>query len=143
MRISHNTAHTHTHTHTPPTRTLTYSLNTIVQVEADPIHLPSLEQAYDEFLGEFPLCFAYWKRYADCVVKVTKDASSGRAVYQKAVAAGPHSVELWLAYVAFMNASFPDEVRGGPTAGCFKFSTPFVRLCCSWVKSVVAIPNVT
>ena len=27
--------------------------------------LPKLQAVFDAFLAEYPLCFAYWKKYAD------------------------------------------------------------------------------
>jgi pre-mRNA-processing factor 39 len=30
-----------------------------------PEHITNLELVYDAFLSKFPLCFGYWKKYAD------------------------------------------------------------------------------
>ena len=49
---------------------------------------------YDAFLAEYPLCYGYWKKYADAEAKyVSLEEASN--VYDRGVAAVPYSVDLW------------------------------------------------
>lgn len=91
--------------------------------------LQQLRAAYDAFLAQYPLCYGYWKKYAEAERR--QGSSSGEAdgagsgaaataaaggssaaaqqaaaaVYQRGVAAVPHSTELWVAYAALLQAS--------------------------------------
>ncbi|KAK9370884.1 hypothetical protein V1509DRAFT_615089 [Lipomyces kononenkoae] len=67
---------------------------------------------FDAFLRKFPLLFGYWKRYADIEFSVAgSDASE--AIYRRAVASIPNSVDLWTGYCSFKMDTCPDvdEVR--------------------------------
>ncbi|CAA7390579.1 unnamed protein product [Spirodela intermedia] len=67
---------------------------------------------YDAFLSEFPLCYGYWKKYADhegrlgTVDKVVE-------VYERAVLAVTYSVDIWLHYCEFAIPTYddPDTIR--------------------------------
>ncbi|KAJ6790836.1 pre-mRNA-processing factor 39 isoform X1 [Iris pallida] len=71
-----------------------------------------IRKVYDAFLAEFPLCFGYWKKYADhegrldSVDKVVE-------VYERAVLAVTYSVDIWFHYCAFAISTYedPDVVR--------------------------------
>lgn len=53
-----------------------------------------IRQVYDAFLAEYPLCYGYWKKYADAEAKhVSLEEAS--IVYDRGVAAVPYSVDLW------------------------------------------------
>lgn len=90
--------------------------------------LQQMRAAYDAFLAQYPLCYGYWKKYAEAERR--QGSSSGdadgagsgaaataaagsraaaqqaaAAVYQRGVAAVPHSTELWVAYAALLQAS--------------------------------------
>jgi pre-mRNA-processing factor 39 len=77
--------------------------------------IESVREAYDAFLSEFPLCYVYWKRYAD------HEAAAGSAnaqdkvseVYERAVDAFPHSVDLWTYYCTHLveRSADPTHVR--------------------------------
>lgn len=85
--------------------------------------LQQLRTAYDAFLAQYPLCYGYWKKYAEAELRhgssTEADAAAGAAaaagssggreaaaaVYRRAVAAVPHSTELWVAYAALMQSS--------------------------------------
>eukprot|EP01125_Pyxidicula_operculata_P020564 TRINITY_DN7620_c0_g1_i3.p1 TRINITY_DN7620_c0_g1~~TRINITY_DN7620_c0_g1_i3.p1 ORF type:complete len:640 (-),score=131.51 TRINITY_DN7620_c0_g1_i3:226-2115(-) len=57
-----------------------------------------IRKAYDTFLTEFPLCYVYWKKYAD------HEMSKGSPhrvfeIYERALTHSiPHSVDLWTQY---------------------------------------------
>ncbi|XP_057438499.1 pre-mRNA-processing factor 39-1 isoform X1 [Lotus japonicus] len=71
-----------------------------------------IRRVYDAFLGEFPLCYGYWKKYADhearlgAVDKVVE-------VYERAVQGVTYSVDMWLHYCIFAISTYgdPDTVR--------------------------------
>lgn len=71
-----------------------------------------IRKVYDAFLAEFPLCFGYWKKYADhegrldSVDKVVE-------VYERAVLSVTYSVDIWFHYCAFAISTYedPDVVR--------------------------------
>lgn len=62
---------------------------------------------YDAFLVEFPLCYGYWKKYADhearfgTIDKVVE-------VYERAVLAVTYSVDIWLHYCEFAITTYED-----------------------------------
>ena len=70
-------------------------------------------KTFDAFLANFPLCFGYWNKYAELLLKLDTAAAEeggalsaeGRAkalaVYERGVAAAAHSVEMWLKCVPF------------------------------------------
>lgn len=74
-----------------------------------------LRTVYDAFLAEFPLCYGYWKKYADAEARLGAaligddgDPSAANvvhacvgAVYERGVAAIPYSVDLWTHYCTF------------------------------------------
>jgi pre-mRNA-processing factor 39 len=87
-----------------------------------------IRAAYDAFLERYPLCYGYWKKYAaaeqrhgssgDTDAAAAAGGSSGgvaaaAAVYQRGVAAVPHSPELWVAYASLLQGSdaATDDVR--------------------------------
>lgn len=71
-----------------------------------------IRRVYDAFLAEFPLCYGYWKKYADhearlgAVDKVVE-------VYERAVQGVTYSVDMWLHYCIFAISTYgdPDTVR--------------------------------
>ncbi|KAH9288350.1 hypothetical protein KI387_032467 [Taxus chinensis] len=75
-------------------------------------YLPKIRKVYDAFLAEFPLCYGYWKKYAD------HEARSGSAekiieVYERAVQAVTYSVDIWMHYAIFAMSTYedPDIIR--------------------------------
>uniref|UniRef100_J3LLA6 Suppressor of forked domain-containing protein n=1 Tax=Oryza brachyantha TaxID=4533 RepID=J3LLA6_ORYBR len=71
-----------------------------------------LRKVYDAFLAEFPLCFGYWKKYADHEARldgVTKVIE----VYERAVLAVTYSVDIWYNYCQFAISTYedPDIIR--------------------------------
>lgn len=75
-------------------------------------NIVKIQKVYDAFLAEFPLCYGYWKKYADhegrldSVDKVVE-------VYERAVLAVTYSVEIWLHYAVFAISTYedPDIIR--------------------------------
>lgn len=63
-------------------------------------------EAYDEFLGRYPYCYGYWKKYAD-LEKRHRHMERAVEVFERGVAAIPLSVDLWQSYLAF----YKDFVR--------------------------------
>ena len=59
-----------------------------------------IRQVYDAFLQDFPLCFGYWKKYADAELKHTSVEAAVR-VYERGVAAIAYSADLWGQYAVF------------------------------------------
>ncbi|RKP19524.1 hypothetical protein ROZALSC1DRAFT_28892 [Rozella allomycis CSF55] len=71
------------------------------------------QKTYDEFLGRFPYCFGYWKKYAEFEMVHEGDVKA-REVYERGVGAFPNSVDLWIQYCTFVTkiTKNPTEVRG-------------------------------
>ncbi|XP_041006902.1 pre-mRNA-processing factor 39-like isoform X8 [Juglans microcarpa x Juglans regia] len=71
-----------------------------------------IRKAYDAFVAEFPLCYGYWKKYADheahlgSVEKVVE-------VYERAVQGVTYSVDIWLHYCIFAISTYgdPETIR--------------------------------
>ncbi|XP_024018416.1 pre-mRNA-processing factor 39 isoform X1 [Morus notabilis] len=71
-----------------------------------------IRKVYDAFLAEFPLCYGYWKKYADheahlgSIDKVVE-------VYERAVQGVTYSVDIWLHYCIFAISTYgdPETVR--------------------------------
>jgi pre-mRNA-processing factor 39 len=58
-------------------------------------------------LGHFPLCYVYWKKYAD------HEANRGNIdkaleVYERGINGIPHSVDLWMYYCTFFSEKSQD-----------------------------------
>lgn len=71
-----------------------------------------LRKVYDAFLAEFPLCFGYWKKYADHEARLD-GVEKTVEVYERAVLAVTYSVEIWGNYCQFAISTYddPDIVR--------------------------------
>ena len=69
---------------------------------------------YDSFLVSWPLCYGYWKKYADAHQR-HGSPDSATQVYERAVAATPYSVDIWVHYITHLKALpgvGPDDIRG-------------------------------
>ena len=79
---------------------------TLQGTKCDPWHailqadIARIRQVYDAFLQDFPLCFGYWKKYADAELKHTSVEAAVR-VYERGVAAIAYSADLWGQYAVF------------------------------------------
>ena len=76
--------------------------------------MEKVRAAYDAFLAEYPLCYGYWKKYADAELR-HGSAEAAAAVYERGVVATPYSADLWGHYAAFKKGlpdANPEDVRG-------------------------------
>ncbi|XP_021848523.1 pre-mRNA-processing factor 39-1 [Spinacia oleracea] len=71
-----------------------------------------IRKVYDAFLAEFPLCYGYWKKYADHEARFG-DINKVVEVYERAVQGVTYSVDIWLHYCGFTITTYgdPDTVR--------------------------------
>ncbi|MQL81326.1 hypothetical protein Taro_013792, partial [Colocasia esculenta] len=84
----------------------------LIQESEKENNIQKVRKVYDAFLSEFPLCYGYWKKYADheghlgTVDKVVE-------VYERAVLAVTYSVDIWLHYCEFAMSTYedPDTIR--------------------------------
>ncbi|KAF6259683.1 hypothetical protein COO60DRAFT_1700740 [Scenedesmus sp. NREL 46B-D3] len=74
----------------------------LIQMQQDDVQ--HIRSAYDAFLAEFPLCYGYWKRYAEAERR-HGSTETAAAVYERGVAATPYSTELWVAYIGLLLAT--------------------------------------
>ncbi|KAL5219712.1 hypothetical protein ABZP36_024425 [Zizania latifolia] len=65
---------------------------------------------YDSFLLEFPLCYGYWIKYAAHKARL---CTIGEVVevYEQAVQAVPHSVDLWVSYCGFAVCAYEEPAH--------------------------------
>ncbi|XP_054806483.1 pre-mRNA-processing factor 39-1-like isoform X2 [Prosopis cineraria] len=71
-----------------------------------------IRKVYDAFLAEFPLCYGYWKKYADHEARLGS-IDKVVEVYERAVQGVTYSVDMWLHYCIFAITTYgdPDTVR--------------------------------
>jgi pre-mRNA-processing factor 39 len=62
---------------------------------------------YRSFLLEFPLCHGYWIKYAAHKARLCTYEDVVE-VYEQAVQAVPHSVDLWVSYCGFGMSVYED-----------------------------------
>ncbi|KAG0462969.1 hypothetical protein HPP92_021445 [Vanilla planifolia] len=76
------------------------------------INIMKIRKVYDAFLVEFPLCFGYWKKYADHEGRLV-GANKVFEVYERSVLAVTYSVDIWLHYCLFAISTYedPDIIR--------------------------------
>ncbi|KAI9358871.1 hypothetical protein DFJ73DRAFT_656655, partial [Zopfochytrium polystomum] len=76
-------------------------------------HGTNLRTVYDHFLSKFPLCFGYWKKYADAVLTL-EGVEKAEAIYERAVLSIHNSVDFWTHFCLFKSEKCQDEeeVRG-------------------------------
>ncbi|PWZ53817.1 hypothetical protein Zm00014a_016290 [Zea mays] len=67
-----------------------------------------IRKVYDSFLAEFPLCFGYWKKYADHEARLD-GVSKVIEVYERAVLAVTYSVDIWYNYCQFAISTYDDS----------------------------------
>jgi pre-mRNA-processing factor 39 len=60
-----------------------------------------IRTAYDSFLAEYPLCYGYWKKYADAEARLSSSDDTTK-VFERGVTAVPYSVDLWAHYVTHL-----------------------------------------
>ncbi|CAB4291423.1 unnamed protein product [Prunus armeniaca] len=71
-----------------------------------------IQKVYDAFLAEFPLCYGYWKKYADHEARLGS-MDKVVEVFERAVQGVTYSVDIWLHYCIFSISTYgdPDTVR--------------------------------
>ncbi|XP_037462247.1 pre-mRNA-processing factor 39-like [Triticum dicoccoides] len=71
-----------------------------------------IRKVYDAFRAEFPLCFGYWKKYADHEGRLD-GVNKVFEVYERAVLAVTYSVDIWCNYCQFAISTYndPDVIR--------------------------------
>ncbi|EOY27807.1 hypothetical protein QUC31_012696 [Theobroma cacao] len=62
---------------------------------------------YDSFLFEFPLCYGYWRKYADHVIRLCT-IDKAVEVFERAVQSATYSVGVWVDYCGFAISVFED-----------------------------------
>ncbi|XP_010264873.1 PREDICTED: pre-mRNA-processing factor 39 isoform X2 [Nelumbo nucifera] len=97
------------------TNSLDFNAWTAVIEETEKVaedNISKIRKVYDTFLAEFPLCYGYWKKYADhegrlCSIEKVVE------VYERAVEAVTYSVDIWLHYCIFAISTYgdPDAIR--------------------------------
>ncbi|XP_048539743.1 pre-mRNA-processing factor 39-2-like [Triticum urartu] len=71
-----------------------------------------IRKVYDAFRVEFPLCFGYWKKYADHEGRLD-GVNKVFEVYEQAFLAVTYSVDIWCNYCQFAISTYndPDVIR--------------------------------
>ncbi|XP_012483975.1 pre-mRNA-processing factor 39-1 isoform X1 [Gossypium raimondii] len=71
-----------------------------------------IRKVYDAFLAEFPLCYGYWKKYADHEARIGS-MDKVVEVYERAVQGVTYSVDIWVLYCAFAIETYgdPETIR--------------------------------
>lgn len=71
-----------------------------------------IRKVYDTFLAEFPLCYGYWKKYADHEARLGS-IDKVVEVYERAVQGVTYSVDMWLHYCVFAINTYgdPETIR--------------------------------
>eukprot|EP00770_Monocercomonoides_exilis_P008627 MONOS_8584.1-p1 / transcript=MONOS_8584.1 / gene=MONOS_8584 / organism=Monocercomonoides_exilis_PA203 / gene_product=pre-mRNA-processing factor 39 / transcript_product=pre-mRNA-processing factor 39 / location=Mono_scaffold00327:17112-18264(+) / protein_length=265 / sequence_SO=supercontig / SO=protein_coding / is_pseudo=false len=67
-----------------------------------------IKSVYDEFLGKFPFCVAYWQLYAQSAFKHV-GVGAARDIFERGVSYAWNSCELWIAYISFAKEHFDVE----------------------------------
>ena len=104
--------------------------------------LDKLRSVFDAFLAEYPLCYGYWKKYADSEAR-HQNPDVATQVYERGVAATPYSADLWVNYAAFRKSqpgATAEELRrceliwfGLPTTTSHsRLTCPASADCCCW-----------
>ncbi|KAL0724059.1 hypothetical protein Bca4012_038658 [Brassica carinata] len=75
-------------------------------------NIAKIRKVYDAFLAEFPLCYGYWKKYADHESRVGA-MDKVVEVYERAVQGVTYSVDIWVHYCTFAINTYgdPDTIR--------------------------------
>ncbi|KAF2072928.1 hypothetical protein CYY_005750 [Polysphondylium violaceum] len=86
----------------------------------------NLRSVYNDFLSEFPLCFLYWKRFADHEY-ATDNHIGAIDIYERAIKAVSYSVDIWINYTTHLvSKSYPSQtVRDVFSKGASTIGTDF------------------
>ncbi|XP_042003802.1 pre-mRNA-processing factor 39-like isoform X2 [Salvia splendens] len=70
-------------------------------------NISKIRKVYDTFLAEFPLCYGYWKKYADHEARLSS-VDKVAQIYERAVQGVTYSVDMWLHYCVFAIGTYGD-----------------------------------
>ncbi|GJJ76014.1 pre-mRNA-processing factor 39 [Entomortierella parvispora] len=92
--------------------------------EAPASNVVTMRTVYDAFLGQFPLCFGYWKKYSDLEF-MSSGAQGAVEIFERGVKSISSSVDLWVHYCSFIMEHKRDDhgaieqilERGAATVG--------------------------
>ncbi|RIB26755.1 hypothetical protein C2G38_1996840 [Gigaspora rosea] len=93
--------------------------------QSPPENITNMRSVFDQFLEKFPLCFGYWKKYADFEFNI-QGPTEAEKIYERGVAAIANSVDLWTQYCAFKIEHYPDDVDA--IRGLFERGAAYVGL---------------
>ncbi|KAJ3344106.1 PRP39 pre-mRNA processing factor 39 [Gonapodya sp. JEL0774] len=99
--------------------------------QSPPEALQRAQTVYDHFLAKFPLCFGYWKKYADLEMAV-EGAQVAEGIFERGIQSIHNSTELWTHYITFKIEHTKDDdkirelfERGAAAIGLDFMSHPF------------------
>ncbi|XP_026395144.1 probable serine/threonine-protein kinase mps1 isoform X3 [Papaver somniferum] len=80
--------------------------------KTSPVDLEKICLVYDTFLSHYPLCYGYWKKYANHMANLCT-INRVVEVYERALEFATYSVHLWVDYCTFGMLLFedPNDVR--------------------------------
>lgn len=70
--------------------------------------IEAAREAYDAFLSHYPYCYGYWRKYAD-YEKRKGNKEKCEDVFERGLKAIPLSVDLWIHFLNYCKATYPDE----------------------------------
>lgn len=71
-------------------------------------NIVKIRKVYDAFMSKFPLCYGYWKKYADHEARLGSTEKVVE-VYERAVQGVTYSVDIWLHNCTFTINTFGDQ----------------------------------
>ncbi|GAB2299090.1 hypothetical protein Dimus_033161 [Dionaea muscipula] len=72
-------------------------------------NIDKISSVYECFLSEYPLCYGYWRKYADHKARLcTLDEVV--EVFERSVESAPYSVDIWVGYCSFGISCFEDPL---------------------------------
>ncbi|KAG7963586.1 hypothetical protein I3843_09G125000 [Carya illinoinensis] len=77
-----------------------------------PDDIEKICSVYDSFLSEFPLCYGYWRKYADHKTRLCT-IDKVFEIFERAVQSATYSVGMWVDYCSFSMSAFedPSDIR--------------------------------
>ncbi|KAJ4450423.1 hypothetical protein ANN_01847 [Periplaneta americana] len=70
--------------------------------------IEAAREAYDAFLSHYPYCYGYWRKYAD-YEKRKGNKEKCEEVFERGLKAIPLSVDLWIHFLNYSKATYPDD----------------------------------
>ncbi|CAB5325350.1 unnamed protein product [Rhizophagus irregularis] len=78
--------------------------------KSPPENITNMREVFDQFLAKFPLCFGYWKKYADFELTI-QGPTEAEKIYERGVVAIANSVDLWTQYCGFKIEHYSDDLE--------------------------------